>query len=192
MKGHAIHMVDVFAERALAGNQLAVVLGAEDLSATLMQKIARETNFAETTFVLPPDDAAHAAKVRIFTPAVEMPFAGHPIVGTSWVLHSQGLVPGGALEFTLEINVGPVRVRGVKGGAGTAFWLTNPPLRFGETLEHRAEIAASIGLSEADLLAGVPVQEVSTGNPLAFVAVRDARTVDAAVPDEGRLAGVFR
>jgi len=191
VKGHPLHTVDVFAESPLAGNQLAVVLDAQDLAADVMQRIAREMNFAETTFVLPPDDPAHAAKLRIFTPSVEMPFAGHPTVGTAWVLHTQGLVPGGALEFTLEEPVGPVRVRGVKSVAGTAFWLTNPPLSFGDTFANRGEIVAGIGLTEADLLAEVPIQEVSTGNPFAFVALRDARAVDAAVPDEARLAEVF-
>jgi trans-2,3-dihydro-3-hydroxyanthranilate isomerase len=191
MKGHPIHTVDVFAESPLAGNQLAVVLDAQDLAPEVMQRIAKEMNIAETTFVLPPDDPAHAAKVRIFTPTVEMPFAGHPTVGTAWVLHSQGLVPGGALEFALEEPVGPVLVRGQKAASGTTFWLTTPPLAFGETLANRGEIVAAIGLAEADLLAEVPIQEVTTGNPFAFVALRDARAVDAAVPDEARLAAVF-
>ena len=192
MKEHPIHVVDVFAERPLAGNQLAVVLNAEDIAPSVMQSIAKEMNLSETTFVLPPVNPEHAARVRIFTPAVEMPFAGHPTVGTAWVLHTLGLVPGGALEFTLEEVVGPVRVRGVKGASGTTFWLTNPALTFGETFAQRPQIASAIGLTEADLLAGVPIEEVSTGNPFALVALRDASAVDAAVPDEGRLAEIFR
>jgi trans-2,3-dihydro-3-hydroxyanthranilate isomerase len=191
MKGHPIHTVDVFAESALTGNQLAVVLDAHDIPAGVMQRIAKEMNIAETTFVLPPDDPANAAKVRIFTPSVEMPFAGHPTVGTAWVLYTQGLVPGGASEFTLELPVGPVKVRGVKGASGMSFWLTNPALSFLETFPERKEIAAAIGLTEADLMPDVPIQEVTTGNPFAFVALRDARAVDAAVPDERRLAELF-
>lgn len=185
-------MVDVFAEEPLAGNQLAVVLDAHDIPASVMQRIAKEMNIAETAFVLPPDDPANAARVRIFTPSVEMPLAGHPTVGTAWVMYTQGLVPGGASEFTLEEIVGPVRVRGIKSAAGMTFWLTNRALSFGDTFAQRKEIATAIGLTEADLLPQVPIQEVTTGNPFAFVAARDARAVDAAVPDERRLAEVFR
>ena len=105
-KSHRIRTVDVFAEKSLAGNQLAVVLDAADISGEAMQRIAKEMNISETTFVLPPDDPAHAARVRMFTPASELPFAGHPTVGTAWVLANEGLVPGGSLEFVLEEGVG--------------------------------------------------------------------------------------
>jgi trans-2,3-dihydro-3-hydroxyanthranilate isomerase len=185
-------MVDVFAERPLSGNQLAVVLDAQDMDARVMQRIAKEMNLSETTFVLPPEDPSHAARVRIFTPSVELPFAGHPTVGTAWVLHSQDRIPGSAPDFTLELGVGPVPVRGVKGTDGTSFWLTSPPLTFGESLSRRGAIASAIGLSEADLLPDVPIQEASTGNPFAFVALRDAAAVDAAVPDVSRMSDVFR
>ena len=77
---------DVFSERLFGGNPLAVVLDAQDLSTEQMQSVAREFNYSETTFVLPPQDAAHTAKVRIFTPRIEVPFAGHPNVGTAFVL----------------------------------------------------------------------------------------------------------
>ena len=76
MSGRQVRIVDVFTEKALAGNQLAVVLDGREISAHDMQRIAREMNFSETTFILPPDDPAHAARVRIFRPAFEMPFAG--------------------------------------------------------------------------------------------------------------------
>src|SRR5947209_2158601 len=95
--GRKVRIVDVFTEKALSGNQLAVVLDGRDLSADTMQRIAREMNFSETTFVLPPDEPTHAARVRIFTPFSELPFAGHPTVGTAWVLANEGLVPGEAL-----------------------------------------------------------------------------------------------
>ena len=112
--GRTIRIVDVFTEKPLAGNQLAVVLDGRDLRTEEMQRIAREMNFSETTFVLPAENRAHAAKVRIFTPFFEMKFAGHPTVGTAWVLADEGLVPDGSLEFVLEEGVGPVRVRGVR------------------------------------------------------------------------------
>ncbi|TMG25786.1 MAG: PhzF family phenazine biosynthesis protein, partial [Chloroflexi bacterium] len=98
---HQIRIVDVFTDKPLAGNQLAVVLDAKDIQVRLMQRIAHEMNFSETTFILPPENPAHAAKVRIFTPHVEMRFAGHPTIGTAWVLASEGLVPENVREFTL-------------------------------------------------------------------------------------------
>ena len=99
---YRLRWVDVFTDRALAGNPLAVVLQADGLSTAQMQAIARETNLSETTFVLPPEKREHAAKVRIFTPYAELPFAGHPTVGTSWVLLDEGLVSSDAAGFTLE------------------------------------------------------------------------------------------
>src|SRR5438445_11777952 len=124
--GRTVLIVDVFTEKALAGNQLAVVLDGKELSTAHMQRIAREMNFSETTFVLPAENAAHAARVRIFTPVMELPFAGHPTIGTAWVLADEGLVPAGALEFVLEENVGPVSVRAVKREDGVMFWMRHP------------------------------------------------------------------
>jgi trans-2,3-dihydro-3-hydroxyanthranilate isomerase len=190
-KAHRIHTVDVFAERSLAGNQLAVVLDAADISEEAMQRIAREMNISETTFVLPPDDPAHAARVRIFTPASELPFAGHPTVGTAWVLATEGLVPRGSLEFVLEEGVGPVRVRGVKGPGGLSFWMTHPPLTFGAVERRREQAAEAIGLTEDDLAPEVPVQVASTGNPFLFFALRDDLTVDQAVPDPDLLGDLL-
>ena len=99
---YRLRWVDVFTDRPLAGNPLAVVLEADGLSDQQMQAIARETNLSETTFVLPSENHEHAAKVRIFTPHVELPFAGHPTVGTGWVLLDEGLVSSDAGAFTLE------------------------------------------------------------------------------------------
>lgn len=186
-----VRIVDVFTEKALAGNQLAVVLDGRDIPTDVMQRIAREMNFSETTFVLPPDDATHAARVRIFTPAVELPFAGHPTIGTAWVLADEGLVPGGALEFILEEKVGPVAVRAVKHDGKLAFWMTHPPLSFGEVFAH-TQVADALGLSLSDFLAEVPAQVASTGTPFLFAALRDARSVDAAVSDRARLQHLLR
>jgi len=181
--GHRIHTVDVFAEKPLAGNQLAVVLDAEDIPSDVMQRIAKEMNISETTFVLPPRDPATAARVRIFTPASEVPFAGHPTVGTAWVLATEGLVPGGATEFVLEEEIGAVPVRGVKGASGLTFWMRHPALSYGAVERRRAQAADAIGLTEDDLLAEVPVQVASTGNPFLFLALRDTRAVDDATYD---------
>ena len=183
---HQIRIVDVFTEKPLAGNQLAVVLDGRDLSADTMQRIAREMNFSETTFVLPPDEPTHAARVRIFTPFSELPFAGHPTVGTAWVLADEGLVPGGSLNFTLEEKVGPVPVRGEKKDGHVYFWMTFPKVKFGEVLPH-ARVAEALGVKESDVVKEVPAQMASTGVTFLYVALRDERVVDAATSDRTRL-----
>ncbi len=188
---YPIHIVDVFTERALTGNQLAVVLDAGDIPPDVMQRVAREMNFSETVFVMAPSQAGHAARVRIFTPGTELPFAGHPTIGTAWVLATQRLVLGGALEFTLEEGVGPVAVHGESGTDGLTFWMTHPPLTFGEVLTDRPRIAAGIGLDQSDLAPDVPLQVASTGADFLYVVLKDARAVDSAVSDKVRLRQAF-
>jgi trans-2,3-dihydro-3-hydroxyanthranilate isomerase len=191
VKRYTIHVVDVFTERPLAGNQLAVVLDAEGIPGDVMQRIAKEMNISETTFVLAPVDAGNVARVRIFTPGTELPFAGHPTIGTAWVLFNEGLVPGGALEFSLEESVGPVPVRVERGESGLMLWMTHPRVTFGDVVSDRAAAAAALGLTENDLVADVPIQVASTGGSFAYVALKDARTVDAAVSEKERLGRVF-
>jgi len=141
--------------------------------------------------VLKPEDPANAARVRIFTPGAELPFAGHPTIGTSWVLFTQGLIPGGALEFKLEEGVGPVAVRAEQGPRGTVFWMTHPKVSFGAVVSDRAAAAAAVGLSEDDLVPDVPIQVASTGMPFVYVALKDAKAVDSAVSEKAQLAKVF-
>jgi len=102
--------VDVFTERVLAGNPLAVVFEGAGLSDVEMQAIAREMNCSETNFLLPPTRPDCAARVRIFTPARELPFAGHPTIGTAWVLATEQLLPPNTHRFNLEEGIGPVEV----------------------------------------------------------------------------------
>ena len=184
-----IRIVDVFTSKPLTGNQLAVVLDGRGISSGDMQRIAREMNFPETTFVLPPDHPAHAARVRIFTPVMELPFAGHPTIGTAWVLANEGLVLGGGSEFTLEEAVGPVAVRRVKGN--DMVWMTHPALTFGQVLPH-AKVAAAVGIKEADVINDIPAQLASTGNPFLFVALKDAAAVDRATPDPLRVRKLLK
>jgi trans-2,3-dihydro-3-hydroxyanthranilate isomerase len=178
---YRLRWVDVFTDRALAGNPLAVVLQADGLSTAQMQAIARETNLSETTFVLPPEKREHAAKVRIFTPHAELPFAGHPTVGTGWVLLDEGLVGSDGAAFTLEEGVGPVPVRVDRGGSELVLWMSHPPVKFGDVIEQRTDVAAALGLTVADLLPDVPIQVVTTGVPFVYVALKDAAAVDRAV-----------
>jgi trans-2,3-dihydro-3-hydroxyanthranilate isomerase len=191
VKRYTIHVVDVFTERPLAGNALAVVLDAEGIPGEVMQRLAKEMNLSETTFVLPPKVGGNAAHVRIFTPASELPFAGHPTIGTAWVLFNEGLVPDGALEFKLEEGVGAVPVRGERGPGGLRFWMTHPKVTFDAVISDRAAAAAALGLEEGDLYRDAPIQVASTGLPHVYVALKDARAVDAAVSEKERLAGVF-
>jgi trans-2,3-dihydro-3-hydroxyanthranilate isomerase len=123
----AYRIVDVFTERALEGNALAVFPEASGIDDETMQRIARELNLAETVFVLPATRADCAAQLRIFTPFREMPFAGHPTIGTAFVLLDEGRVPAGAPSFVLEEKIGPVPVR-VEQGLRPMLWLTTPPI----------------------------------------------------------------
>lgn len=121
MNGRKYFVYDVFTDTALAGNPLAVVLDAEGLDTAAMQRIAREFNLSETVFVLPPENKIHRARIRIFTPGTELPFAGHPTVGTAIALaelakDGQASAESGIL--VLEENVGPVRCAISQGNAG--------------------------------------------------------------------------
>src|SRR5207344_2782758 len=102
---------DVFTDRKFGGNPLAVFPNATGIAPELMPQIAREFNYSETTFVLPPSDASHTARVRIFTPGGELPFAGHPTVGTAYALATLGRIPAQVRDIVFEEGVGPIPVR---------------------------------------------------------------------------------
>ncbi|HYJ78801.1 MAG TPA: PhzF family phenazine biosynthesis isomerase, partial [Longimicrobiaceae bacterium] len=121
------HTLDVFTDRAYGGNPLAVVSDAGGLSTAAMQAIAREFNLSETVFILPPESPANTRRVRIFTPGCELPFAGHPTIGTAWLLALLGEVPlrEPETEILLEEGVGVVRVQvRVEGGRPVMAHLT--------------------------------------------------------------------
>jgi trans-2,3-dihydro-3-hydroxyanthranilate isomerase len=166
--------LDVFTESRLAGNPLAVVLEPEGLDTPAMQRIAREFNLSETVFVFPPADKGNRAKLRIFTPARELPFAGHPTVGTAVLL---ARLDRGAAErtFVLEEKVGPVpcRVRPTGADSGrAAFDIPRLPEKQAD-LTDVAAMAAGLGLKAADIgLDGLAAARWSAGNPFSFVPVR--------------------
>lgn len=170
-------VVDVFTEHPLEGNALAVFPDAAAIDGTTMQRIARELNLAETAFVLPPTRADCAAQVRIFTPGKEMLFAGHPTIGTSFVLVDEGLVRPVGGEFVLEEKIGPVPIR-VGPGGRPMFWLRTPPIATGRQLDS-ALCAEVLGLKASDLK-GIAPQLLSAGNPTLFVGLRDRDAVDRA------------
>lgn len=178
-RSHPFHHVDVFTDTALEGNPLAVFPDAAGLDDVTMQRIARELNLSETSFVFPPASDEAAAALRIFTPFIEVPFAGHPTIGTAFVLRSTGAIPAEQRSFVLEERVGPVAVRIEPGDAFMA-WLTTPPTSFGKRFDDRAAVATALGLDADDLRDGIPIQAVSAGNPFVYVALNDEAAVDRA------------
>jgi len=174
-------VVDVFTQTPLEGNPLAVFDRADGLDAATMQRIARELNLSETTFVFSPELRESAARVRIFTPTHEMTFAGHPTIGTAWVMRDLGIVPPDAREFALHENVGLVPIR-VDEGPDPLIWLRTPPIAKLRAYDP-APCAAAVGLRPEDLLEGVPCESFTAGNPNVYVAVRDRETVDRAKTD---------
>ncbi|HKZ06434.1 MAG TPA: PhzF family phenazine biosynthesis protein [Methylomirabilota bacterium] len=180
--------VDVFTDRVFGGNPLAVVLDAKGLADGEMQAIATEMNLSETTFLLAPTRPECALRVRIFTPRRELPFAGHPTIGTAWVMATQGLVPGGASAFSLEEGIGPVPVTLEGDAKNPSFiWMRHGEPDFGPEMKNRAEIAGALGVTEGDLIAGAPIQTGSTGSRFMFVPLRDQATVDRTLLDVPRI-----
>ena len=166
------HLVDVFATERYAGNQLAVVENPRSLTDERMGALAAEFDFSETTFVSLDGEPYHT---RIFTPREEIPFAGHPTLGTAWVVRERAggdLDIDGAAEVVLDLPVGevPVDVRTTDGAE--TLWMRQPTPTFGERRSHE-RAAAVLGLPIDALDRDLPVQAVSTGLPTVVVPVRD-------------------
>lgn len=180
--------LDVFTNRRFAGNPLAVVLEADRLDTAAMQAIANEFNLPETVFVLPPESAAHRARCRIFTPKRELPFAGHPTVGTAVLL---GVLDGGdARELVLEQNIGSVRCWSDtgKGGGNADFAMPVLPSQTGAPPSADV-VAAQLGLTADDIgFDDLKPSCWSAGNPFLFVPVRGIDAVRRAAPDLTRFA----
>jgi trans-2,3-dihydro-3-hydroxyanthranilate isomerase len=184
--------LDVFTDKRFAGNPLAVVLEPEGLDTAAMQTIAREFNLSETVFVFPPADKANRASLRIFTPGRELPFAGHPTVGTAVLL---GRVDGGGERaFVMEEKVGPVPCHVTATGADSGharFELPRLPEIAGQPSDN-AIIAAALSLSAGDIGAdGWGVQRWSAGNPFTVVPVASLDVVARARPDMAHFEKAF-
>jgi trans-2,3-dihydro-3-hydroxyanthranilate isomerase len=169
--------VDVFTDRKFGGNPLAVIPDAQGLTGERMQSIAAEFNLSETTFVLPPRDPKNTAHVRIFTPRSELPFAGHPNVGTAFVLARMGRTSGDRLVF--EEAAGPVPLDLTReGGSGVAARLAAPqPLSLLETVSPEI-VAQAVGLKASDIV-GEPVI-ASTGATVLFAELQSRETLKRA------------
>ncbi len=172
------YTADVFTDQIFGGNPLAVVPDATGLSAGHMQRIAREFSLSETAFVLPPDSDEYTRRLRIFTPATELPFAGHPTIGTAHVLAATGEITltGRSTTFVFEENVGPVhvRVQRAEGRPVNAELSAAQMPQFGPEPPSVEEIAAMLSLDTDDLRgASYAPQSVSCGVPFLFVPLRD-------------------
>ena len=186
--------IDVFASQRLQGNPLAVFTDARGLSDLEMQAIARETNLEETTFVFPRDPVAESTrgvKVRIFTPAEELPFAGHPTLGTAMVLRNRISAanprPGPAREIVLDLQVGSIPVAFTTDADGHVFGeMHQKDPTFGQ-IHDRETVAGLIGIKSTDISDDAPIQTISTGLPFAVVPIKERRTLQSLRPDQDRI-----
>lgn len=185
---------DVFTARPFGGNQLAVFTDARGLSPAEMQALAREMNYSESTFVLPPEIPGAARRVRIFTPAIEMPMAGHPTVGTAFVLAQRGAIPlaGASTAATLQLNIGPVPVE-IESRAGQPqfVWMTHRAPEFGPIRSDRERVAAALNITADDIRADWPMQVVSTGMPFLFVPLRSLEAIGRCRVNQFALQNLF-
>ncbi len=183
-------LVDVFADSPLRGNQLAVFLDSGNLSAEEMQEIAREMNFSETTFVLNSKEDANSPegfRTRIFTVEEELPFAGHPTLGTSFVL--QEIL--GKKEITLSLKVGKVNVTFEPGEKGLYGEMVQPEPVFGRT-HKREEIAEILRVKPDEINDSIPIESVSTGNEFIIVPLKHLKTLEEIQPDFGLMDSYIR
>jgi len=187
-------LVDVFTSRPFGGNQLAVFSDAAGLSDAEMQELAHEMNFSESTFVTASDVPGAVRRVRIFTPAREIPMAGHPTVGTTWVLASHGqILPKSArIDVTLELGIGPVTVSIEGANARPEFvWMQHREAEFGAIRRDAARIASALGIEASDIREDLPIQIVSTGFPFLYVPLRSADALARCAPNKTTLAALF-
>ena len=179
--------VDVFTSVPLEGNQLAVFTDGRSLSDAEMQSLAKEMNLSETTFILPRDAATErerGVRVRIFTPQEELPFAGHPTLGTAMVLRGNT----GAEEVALDLNVGRIPVRfSTRDGLPFGVMTQRDP-EFGQR-HTREDVARAAGLAVDDIAGDLPIQTVSTGNAFAMVPLRSLRALENIAPTWNNMKG---
>jgi len=172
-------VADVFTDKPLAGNQLAVFTDAREIPEDLLQPLAREMNFSETVFVLPKESDGHA-RIRIFTPTIEIPFAGHPTLGTAFVLAA----PLQLGEIRLETGAGVVPVRLEREGPRIVFGRMEQPIPTVEPYENEAELLDALGVARSEL----PVEVYDNGLRHVYIALPSEDDVAALKPDLARLA----
>ena len=192
VNGRRYLQYDVFTDKPLAGNQLAVFTDTTGLTAEQMQAMTRETKFSECTFVQPSEAAGTDVRLRIFGPANEMQFAGHPVIGSTFALADDGVIKPGAKEFTFGLGIGPTLVELEWAGDRLHFaWMTQQKPVFGPTLNAPAELARALGIDPSAFRPGVLPQEVNCGSPFFMVPLVSRAAVDQAVVDIRAAAAMF-
>lgn len=184
---------DVFTTTPLAGNQLAVFMEPQGLATGAMAAMTREMNYSECTFVLPAEAPGTDFRLRIFGRAGnEMPFAGHPVIGSTFALADDGRVAPGRRDVTWGLGLGPTPVMLEWSGDRLAFaWMSQQRPVYGPTLPTTPELAAAMGLQVSDLLPNLPVQEVSCGSAFFFAPLATRAAVDRVQMDARALASIF-
>ncbi|WP_417942048.1 PhzF family phenazine biosynthesis protein [Flavobacterium sp. RS13.1] len=174
------YIVDVFTDKKYAGNQLAVFLDAGNLSSEEMQKIAREINFAESTFVTKLHKENNKAEIRIFTPEYEMQFAGHPIIGTSWVLMNK-IFDNSPDEIKLNVPIGPIAIHQTE----DLIWLKAAQPKFWDIFS-KEDFTLFSNLKSSDFENQFPIQEVTTGSAFIMVGLSSKRALESLVLDKDK------
>ncbi|CAD0007093.1 PhzF family phenazine biosynthesis protein [Flavobacterium chungangense] len=174
------YIVDVFTDKKYAGNQLAVFLDAGNLSSEEMQKIAREINFAESTFVTKLDKENNKAEIKIFTPAHEMQFAGHPIIGTSWVLMNK-IFENSPENIKLNVPIGPIAIN----QSQDLIWLKAAQPKFWDVFS-KEDFTLFSNLKVSDFENQFPIQEVTTGSAFVMVGLSSKRALENLVLDKDK------
>src|SRR5215831_3921502 len=184
--------LDVFTSKPFGGNQLAVFQDAQSLSDAEMQAVAREMNYSESTFILPANDPKALCRVRIFTPAIELPFAGHPVVGTTWALAYLGLIPGGGSPIYLELGVGTLPVEILYEERKPSFvWMHQPVPKFEPWQGDRAALANALGLTPDELDGDLPIEHgTAGGGGFIYVPLKSLEAVGKAQPGPGLVAAM--
>ena len=182
---HPYVIVDVFTDTPLEGNPVAVFTDAPDLSGELMQRVARETNLSESVFVIARDEDAGGARIRIFTPSTELPFAGHPVLGTAFVIGGES----GADTVVLQTGAGPIPIALTRQRGEIAFGEMEQPLPAPEPFERVDELLAAVGVQRSEL----PVEAYRQGPVHAYVMLSSEADVAALEPNFdalGRLGAI--
>jgi trans-2,3-dihydro-3-hydroxyanthranilate isomerase len=183
VRSYRFLQLDVFTGHLFGGNQLAVFPDGRGLPVETMQAIAKEMNFSETTFVLPPEQPGTDFSLRIFTPGSELPMAGHPVIGSAFALARIGAIAPGTPQFVFGLSVGPTPVTLTWKDQDLSFaWMTQSLPVFSEPIANRADAAAGLGVPDSAVGGtGLPVQVVSCGLPYVLVPLTTRSAVDNAV-----------
>ena len=193
------HIVDVFADQRYAGNQLAVVRNAIDFPETDLQRFAREMNFSETTFIMINENeiggqADLPFKVRIFTPRLELPFAGHPTIGTAFVIQ-QYILRKKVAKLVLDLKIGPIEVTPEYETAGDGIkllWMKQNEPKFSKTAVATDQVAKMLGVLKTDLDPQFPIEEVSTGVSFLIVPLKSMKALRKCKIDREKYFALIR